>query len=51
MRSRVILFLVALMVSAIGVVQLKHENRLRFVELQQLQAQRDALNEMGPTAA
>ena len=44
MRSRVILFLVALMVSAIGVVQLKHENRLRFVELQQLQAQRDALN-------
>ena len=44
MRSRVMLFLAALMVSAIGVVQLKHENRLRFVELQQLQAQRDALN-------
>ena len=44
MRSRVMLFLAALMVSAIGVVQLKHENRLRFVELQQLQAQRDVLN-------
>ncbi|MEK7795854.1 MAG: cell division protein FtsL, partial [Pseudomonadota bacterium] len=44
MRSRVVLFLAALMVSAIGVVQLKHENRLRFVELQQLQAQRDVLN-------
>ncbi len=44
MRNRVMLFLVALMVSAIGVVQLKHETRQRFVELQQLHAQRDALN-------
>lgn len=44
MRSRVLWFLAALMVSAVAVVQLKHENRLRFVELQQLQAQRDALN-------
>ncbi len=44
MRSRVILLLLALMASAIAVVQLKHETRQRFVELQALQAQRDALN-------
>ncbi|OGI37561.1 MAG: cell division protein FtsL, partial [Candidatus Muproteobacteria bacterium RBG_16_64_10] len=36
--------LLALMASAIAVVQLKHETRQRFVELQALQAQRDALN-------
>ncbi|MEK7815500.1 MAG: cell division protein FtsL [Pseudomonadota bacterium] len=44
MRSRVMLLLLALMASAIAVVQLKHETRQRFAELQALQAQRDALN-------
>lgn len=44
MRKRTVLLLVLLMVSAVAVVQLKHETRLQFVALQQLQAQRDALN-------
>lgn len=44
MRSRVMLLLLALMASAIAVVQLKHETRQHFAELQALQAQRDALN-------
>jgi len=44
MRSRVMLLLLALMASAIAVVQLKHETRQRFAELQALQTQRDALN-------
>jgi cell division protein FtsL len=44
MRSRVILLLLVVMASAIAVVQLKHETRQRFAELQALQAQRDALN-------
>lgn len=44
MRKRAVLLLVLLMVSAVTVVQLKHETRLQFVTLQQLQAQRDVLN-------
>lgn len=44
MRSRVILLFLAVMASAIAVVQLKHETRQRFAELQALQTQRDALN-------
>lgn len=43
MRKRVYLLLLVL-VSALAVVHVRHETRQRFAVLQQLQAQRDALN-------
>ncbi len=44
MRNRVYLLLLLVLVSALAVVQLRHETRQRYAALQQLQAQRDALN-------
>ncbi len=44
MRNRVYLLLAMVLLSALVVVQMRHETRQRFVVLQQLQAQRDALN-------
>jgi cell division protein FtsL len=44
MRNRVYLMLIAVLVSALAVVQLRHETRQRYAALQQLQGQRDALN-------
>ena len=38
------LVLLATLVSALGVVYAKHENRKLFIELQALQAERDAMN-------
>ena len=44
MPRTVILLLVAVLVSAMLVIELRHRNRLYFVELQALQNQRDALH-------
>ncbi len=44
MRNRVYLLLLLVLVSALAVVQLRHETRQRYATLQQQQAQRDALN-------
>lgn len=44
MRNRIYLLLAVMLASALGVVQLRHETRQQFAALQQLQAQRDALN-------
>lgn len=43
-RLLVTVFAGALLVTALGVVYVKHESRKLFVDLQQLQATRDALN-------
>jgi len=44
MRSRVYLLLTMVLVSALAVVHARNETRQRFVVLQQLQSERDALN-------
>ena len=38
------LLIVAAIVSAIGVVQIRHESRQRYIELRSLHAERDELN-------
>ena len=44
LRVTIVLLLAASVMSAIAVVRARHLNRTAFVELQQLQAQRDALD-------
>jgi cell division protein FtsL len=44
MSRAAVVLIVVVMVSAIGVVYSRHLNRVWFVELQSLQAQRDRLN-------
>ena len=44
MRSLVLALLIAVTVSAVGVVYLRHQHRLAFVALQQAQETRDQLN-------
>jgi cell division protein FtsL len=43
-QAAVVVLVCALVVSALGVVYVKHESRKLFVDLQQLQAVRDDLN-------
>lgn len=44
MRKQLVLVVMALVVSALLVVELRHRNRLQFVELQTLTRDRDGLN-------
>lgn len=44
MPRRLVLLFAAVMVVSIAVVQMRHESRQRFAQLQALQAARDALN-------
>lgn len=44
MRSRFLLLLLGAMAAAMAVVQMRHESRLKFAELQALHTERDALN-------
>lgn len=44
MSKRVLVLVLAVFVAAMLVVEMRHRNRLRFVELQTLQAERDALD-------
>ena len=44
MNRGITILLVLVIVSALGVVHIRHQNRVRFVELQNLQTQRDRLN-------
>lgn len=44
MPKRIIVLLVATLVSAVVVVELRHDNRLKFARLQALQHDRDLLN-------
>lgn len=44
MRKKALLLLVAVIVSALGVVELRHRNRVAFAELQKVQATRDAID-------
>ncbi len=44
MRKKVLLLLVAVIASALGVVELRHRNRVAFAELQTVQAARDAID-------
>jgi len=44
MNRGITILLVLVIVSALGVVHIRHQNRVRFVELQNLQTERDQLN-------
>jgi cell division protein FtsL len=44
MPRSLLLLIVAVVASAMLVVELRHRNRMAFVELQSMQSQRDALN-------
>jgi cell division protein FtsL len=44
MRSRLVWLLLAVMISAVTVVELRHESRTLYSRWQQLQNERDALN-------
>ena len=44
MRSPLMLFLAACMLSAVAVVELRHESRVLYAQLQKLQQERDGLN-------
>jgi len=44
LRAMIVLLLAASVVTALAVVRARHLNRTEFVELQQLEAQRDALD-------
>ena len=44
MSRRLVILFVAVIVVSIGVVQMRHESRQRFAQLQVQQAERDALN-------
>lgn len=44
MRKSAVILSIALLGSAIGVVYVRHESRVHFVKLQDLQAERDRLN-------
>ncbi len=44
MRKKVLLLVVAVVASALGVVELRHRNRVAFAELQTAQAARDAID-------
>lgn len=45
MRSLVLLLGIVVCISALALVYVRHQNRLQFVELQALHAERDLLNE------
>jgi cell division protein FtsL len=44
MRRKALLLVVAVTVSALAVIELRHRNRVAFAELQALQATRDAID-------
>jgi cell division protein FtsL len=44
MRKRALLLLVAVVASALGVIELRHRNRVAFAELQTVQTTRDAID-------
>lgn len=44
MNRGITILLVLVIVSALGVVHVRHQNRVRFVDLQNLQTERDELN-------
>ncbi len=44
MRNLLVLCTLLLMISAVGLVYVRHQSRLRFVALQQLERQRDKLD-------
>lgn len=44
MSRRFMILVVLIVVSALGVIDLRHRNRMDFVKLQSLQRERDALN-------
>ena len=44
MSKRVLVLVLAVFIAAMLVVEMRHRNRLRFVELQALQGERDALD-------
>ena len=44
MRSPLVLFLAGCMFSAVAVVELRHESRTLYAQLQKMQQQRDGLN-------
>lgn len=44
MSKRVVLLVLAVFIASMLVVEMRHRNRLQFVELQNLQTERDALD-------
>ena len=44
MHKRTVLLVLAVFALSVGVIDLRHRNRLRFVQLQDLQVQRDSLD-------